>query len=91
MMLRAALIASACLVALGSAEASTRAEAWAKKPQSEWMKIEAAEAKAKEAGYQVSKSKISGACHEVYATKDSRRFELFYNPENVQLVETVAK
>jgi hypothetical protein len=60
-------------------------------PQKNWIKIEMIEMKAKEACYSVSKSKISGSCYEVYATKDSKRFELFYNPMSADIVHTVAK
>lgn len=55
-------------------------ETW--KPQAE------AEAAAKAAGYEVSKSKIEGSCYEVYARKDGKKLELFYNPATLELVKT---
>jgi hypothetical protein len=74
-----------------SATAGTHHEGCTKEPQANWMKSELVESKAKEAGYTVSKSKVSGSCYEVYATKGEKRFELFYNPVTAQLVEEVAK
>jgi hypothetical protein len=86
------LLAAAALAALASpAAASSRADGCTKAPQADWAKIEMSEAKAKADGYVVSKSKISGSCHEVYASKDGKRFELFYDPTNQTLIETVAK
>ena len=47
-----------------------------------------AEAAATAAGYTVTKSKVDGSCYEVYAKdKDGKKFELFYNPVDLQLVK----
>ena len=47
-----------------------------------------AEAAATAAGYTVTKSKVEGSCYEVYAKdKDGKKFELFYNPVDLQLVK----
>jgi hypothetical protein len=74
-----------------NATAGTRADGCTKEPQANWMKAEMVEAKAKDAGYVVSKSKVAGTCYEVYATKGEKRFELFYNPMTAELVEEVVK
>ena len=86
-------IALAALLSISatSAFASTRADGCTKEPQANWVKAEMVEMKAKEAGYTVAKSKVAGTCYEVYASKGAQRFELFYNPMTLELVETVAK
>lgn len=50
-----------------------------------WKPVAVAEAAAKEAGYEVTRSKTEGSCYEVYAKKDGKLFELFYSPEDVSL------
>ncbi len=60
-------------------------------PQANWKKQEEAEAAAKAAGYTVSRSKIEGACYEVYAVKDGKNLELFYNPVDLKPMLTVNK
>ena len=58
-------------------------------PKDKWKPQAEAEAAATTAGYTVSKSKIEGSCYEVYAKdKDGKKFELFYNPVNLELVKT---
>jgi hypothetical protein len=84
--LSAVLLASA-----PSAFAGTRADGCTQEPQANWVKSDMVEMKAKEAGYAVSKSKVAGTCYEVYATKGAQKFELFYNPMTMELVEAVAK
>jgi hypothetical protein len=60
-------------------------------PQANWKPQADAEAAAKAAGYEVRRSKIEGACYEVYAVKDGKNLELFYNPTNLTLMLTVNK
>ncbi|MEQ1614296.1 MAG: PepSY domain-containing protein [Hyphomicrobiaceae bacterium] len=60
-------------------------------PQSKWKSQAEAEATAKAAGYEVRRSKIEGACYEVYAVKDGKNLELFYNPMDLKLLHTVTK
>jgi hypothetical protein len=60
-------------------------------PQAKWKPQAEAEASAKAAGYEVRRSKIEGACYEVYAVKDGKNLELFYNPVDLKLVHTVTK
>jgi hypothetical protein len=56
-----------------------------------WKPQPDAEAAAKAAGYEVRRSKIEGSCYEVYAVKDGKNLELFYNPMDLKLVHTVTK
>jgi hypothetical protein len=78
-----ALAASPAL-ADGKKDCTTAArDSW--KPQAD------AEAAAKAAGYEVRRSKIEGSCYEVYAVKDGKNLELFFNPVDLKLVHTVVK
>lgn len=60
-------------------------------PQDKWKSQAEAEAAAKAAGYEVRRSKIEGACYEVYAVKDGKNLELFFNPVDLKLLHTVTK
>ncbi len=60
-------------------------------PQAKWKPQPEAEAAAKAAGFEVRRSKIEGACYEVYAVKDGKNLELFYNPVDLKLMHTVTK
>jgi hypothetical protein len=60
-------------------------------PQEKWKKLPDAEAAAKAAGFEVRNSKLSGSCLEVYAVKDGKNLELFYNPVDLKLEATVTK
>lgn len=84
-------IAAIASFAASSAFASTFAGDCTKEPQAKWPAAATAEAKAKEAGYTVAKSKVAGSCYEVYASKGDQRFELFYNPMTGELVHTATK
>ncbi|MEQ1713710.1 MAG: PepSY domain-containing protein [Hyphomicrobium sp.] len=83
-----AAIALAALA--GAAHADGKRECTTE-PQAKWKPAAEAEAAAKTAGYTVSKSKIEGTCYEVYAAKDGKNFELFYNPIDLKLAHTVTK
>jgi hypothetical protein len=82
----AALILTASFANAGAPSAGCT-----KEPQSAWKPASAIESKAVADGYTVSKSKVAGSCYEVYATKGDKRFELFYNPVDATLIETVVK
>jgi len=59
-----------------------------KEPKDKWKPQAEAEAAATAAGYTVTKSKVEGSCYEVYAKdKDGKKFELFYNPVDLSLVQ----
>jgi hypothetical protein len=78
-------------VAASAAQAGSFAAGCTTAPQSSWMKIEDVAAKATADGYSIMKSKISGSCYEVYATKVGKRFELFYDPTNAQLTSSIIR
>jgi hypothetical protein len=56
-----------------------------------WKPASEAEAKAKELGYEVRRSKVEGSCYEVYGVKEGKLYELFYSPEDLSLKKTIAK
>jgi hypothetical protein len=59
-----------------------------KEAKDKWKSQAEAEAAAQAAGYTVTRSKIEGSCYEVYAKdKNGKKFELFYNPVDLQLVK----
>ncbi|HRD76351.1 MAG TPA: PepSY domain-containing protein [Hyphomicrobiaceae bacterium] len=60
-------------------------------PRTTWKAESTSAAKATGLDYVVSKTKISGTCHEVYATKGGQKFELFFNPVTNVLVHTTSK
>ena len=80
----AAMIMSGGALADGKKDCTTE-------PQAKWKPQAEAEAAAKTAGYEVRRSKIEGACYEVYAVKDGKNLELFYNPMDLKLMLTVTK
>jgi hypothetical protein len=56
-------------------------------PQSQWLTIEALQAKVEALGYKVRKAKLKKACGEIYALdKDGARVELFVDPTNGEIV-----
>ena len=81
---------------LGSVAFSTAAFADGKtdcttEAKDKWKTIAEAEAMAKQAGYEVRRSKTDGACYEVYGVKDGQLYELFYNPVDLKHVHTIKK
>jgi hypothetical protein len=56
-----------------------------------WKPASEAEAKARDAGYEVRRSKVEGSCYEVYGVKAGKLYELFYSPEDLTLKKTIAK
>ena len=89
----AATITGLCLAlpALATAHAGTYAPGCTKEPQSAWKAIDTSAAKAVALGYTVSKTKLTGSCHEIYVTKGGQKFELFFNPVTNDLVHTASK
>ena len=82
----AALIVSMSLAALADGKTDCTKEAADK-----WKTPPDAEAAAKAAGYEVKRSKVIGSCYEVYAVKDGKNLELFYDPVTLTLLSTVVK
>lgn len=88
-----ASLAAAAGIALlaGPALAGSYPPGCTREPQASWKSIDLASQKATAMGYAINKTKVSGSCYEVYATKDGRRFELFFNPVTFDLVHTTAR
>ena len=59
--------------------------------KAKWKPASEAEAKARELGYEVRRSKVEGSCYEVYVVKEGKLYELFYSPEDLSLKKTIAK
>ncbi|KAB2942908.1 MAG: PepSY domain-containing protein [Hyphomicrobium sp.] len=60
-----------------------------KEPKDKWQPQAEAEAAATAAGYTVTTSEVEGSCYEVHVKdKDGNPHELFYNPVDLQLVQT---
>jgi hypothetical protein len=90
-MLKSIALASVLAVALTAPAFADGKKDCTTEPQAKWKPQPEAEAAAKAAGYEVRRSKIEGACYEVYATKDGKNLELFYNPMDLKLMLTVTK
>lgn len=83
-------VATAVIIALsfGSTALADGFTKCTKLDKSSWKPASEAEAKAKTAGYEVTRSKIEGSCYEVYGKKDGKLYELFYSPEDLSLKHT---
>lgn len=56
-------------------------------PSSQWLSIEALQAKVEAEGYKVQKAKLKQACGELYTIdKNGQRVELFVDPTNGKIV-----
>jgi hypothetical protein len=75
----------------GSAAMADGYKTCTKLDKASWKPASEAEAKAKEAGYEVRRSKVEGTCYEVYGVKGGKLYELFYSPEDLSLKHTIAK
>jgi hypothetical protein len=89
--LKSMLLASAAVVCFASAGQADGFKDCTKLDKSSWKPASEAEAKARDAGYEVRRSKVEGSCYEVYGVKEGKLFELFYSPEDLSLKHTKAK
>jgi hypothetical protein len=56
-------------------------------PQSQWLPMQALQAKVEALGYKVQKAKLKAACGELYTIdKSGNRVELFVDPTNGEIV-----
>lgn len=85
------LLAFSFLALSASVAAADGYKTCTKLDKASWKSAGEAEAKAKEAGYEVRRSKIEGSCYEVYGVKAGKLYELFYSPEDLSLKHTIAK
>lgn len=75
------------LLAVTPAEAGSLGKACTGAPPSQWLSIDALQAKVEAQGYKVRNAKLKKACGEIYATgKDGQRVELFVDPTNGAIV-----
>ncbi|OYX79775.1 MAG: hypothetical protein B7Y77_01435 [Bradyrhizobium sp. 35-63-5] len=75
------------ILAATPADAGSLGKACTAAPQSQWLSIDALQAKVEAQGYKVRNAKLKKACGEIYATdKDGKRVELFVDPTNGAIV-----
>lgn len=82
-----ALAAAVVAVAATGAQAGSFDRPCTTAPQSQWMPLEALQAKVEALGYRVQKAKLKKACGEIYALdKNGGRVELFVDPTSGEIV-----
>jgi hypothetical protein len=75
------LVAAITVNAATAAEAGSLGRPCTSAPQSQWLSLDALQAKVEALGYKVKKAKLKNACGEIYAVdKNGRRVELFVDP-----------
>jgi hypothetical protein len=80
-------VVAALLGANTAAQAGSLGRPCTSAPQSQWLPIEALQAKVEALGYKVQKAKLKNACGELYTIdKTGGRVELFVDPTNGQIV-----
>ena len=55
-------------------------------PRSTWLSLAEIEARARRMGYTVTKIESKGSCYEVYARKDGRSHELYFDPATGKVI-----
>ena len=69
------------------AEAGSLGRPCTSAPQSQWLPIQALEAKVEALGYKVQKAKLKAACGEIYTIdRNGARVELFVDPTNGNII-----
>ena len=75
------LTAAAAALAVPAAPATATGKMTCNAPQKQWKGRAALEARLKEEGWQVRKSKVDGGCYEVYGTDPKgNRVEAYFHP-----------
>ena len=75
------------LAAAEAAQAGSLGRPCTSAPQSQWLSMQALEAKVEALGYKVRKSKLKAACGEIYTIdKNGVRVELFVDPTSGDIV-----
>ena len=70
-----------------AAEAGSLGRPCTSAPQSQWLPMQALQAKVEALGYKVQKAKLKAACGEIYTIdKTGNRVELFVDPTNGEIV-----
>lgn len=82
MLATAALLATATIANAGSLERPCTSA-----PQSQWLSLDALQAKIEAQGYKVQKARLKAACGELYTIdKNGSRVELFVDPTSAAIV-----
>jgi hypothetical protein len=80
-------IAAAILGAATTAQAGSLGRPCTSAPQSQWLTLQALQAKVEALGYKVQKAKLKQACGEIYTIdKAGNRVELFLDPTDGKIV-----
>jgi hypothetical protein len=84
------LFTTAAALIIGAAT-TAQADSWGKPctsaPESQWLSVEALQAKVEAQGYKVQKGKVKKACGEFYTTdKTGAKIEVFVDPTNGTIV-----
>jgi hypothetical protein len=81
------ITAIAVAAGVAAAQASSLGRPCTAATQTQWLPLEALQAKVEALGYTVQKAKLKNACGELYATdKNGSRVELFVDPTNGEIV-----
>ena len=80
-------VAAALLATAAAAHAGSLGRPCTTVPESQWLSIQALQAKVEALGYRVRKAKLKKACGELYTLdKNGQRVELFVDPANGKIV-----
>lgn len=87
-MIRTAILATRILLSTVTlANAGSLGRPCTAAPQSQWLSLDALQAKVESLGYRVQKSKLKAACGELYTIdKNGGRVELFVDPTTATIV-----
>lgn len=87
-MTKIAMLATAALLATATfANAGSLGRPCTSAPQSQWLSLDALQAKIEAQGYKVQKAKLKAACGELYTIdKNGNRVELFVDPTSAAIV-----
>jgi hypothetical protein len=80
-------VAAALLATAVTAQAGSLGRPCTAAPESQWLPMQALQAKVEALGYKVQKAKLKAACGEIYTIdKTGSRVELFVDPTNGDIV-----
>jgi hypothetical protein len=82
------LITAASILGIGTAaQAGSLGRPCTSAPQSQWLSMQALQAKVEALGYKVQKAKLKAACGELYTIdKNGSRVELFVDPTDGKII-----
>ena len=56
-------------------------------PESGWKSKDSAKEMILSKGYEVRKIKVEGGCYEFYALKDGKKYEIYVNPQTLEIAK----